>query len=149
MKPFLLLPLSLALLSGSLLSQVMPREQLIDAVREFKRFFKKYPKPAQRVEAVMSLESIDCPEAVDTPVAFEIAIDVLGDGTTDTIGLLAKVEGGEFIREAGTDSNPFDVSTETERTGVSFTVSMGGGGPTEPTEPTEPAGLPEPPAAVP
>ncbi len=64
MKPLLLLPLSLALLSGSLLSQVMPREQLIDAVREFKRFFKKYPKPAQRVEAVMSLESIDCPEAV-------------------------------------------------------------------------------------
>ena len=40
------------------------RARMLDEVREFARFFKKYKQLAQKIEAVLALESTDCPEAV-------------------------------------------------------------------------------------
>jgi HEAT repeat protein len=40
-------------------------EQKLEMVKEFKRFFRKFTEPAQRVEAVLSLERADCPDAVE------------------------------------------------------------------------------------
>ncbi len=44
------------------------REQKLDAVKEFKRFFRKWKGTAERVESVLDLKRADCPEAVDALV---------------------------------------------------------------------------------
>ena len=44
------------------------REQQLDAVKEFKRFFRKWKGTAERVEAILDLKRADCPEAVDALV---------------------------------------------------------------------------------
>ncbi len=44
------------------------REQQLDAVKEFKRFFRKWKGTAERVESVLDLKRADCPEAVDALV---------------------------------------------------------------------------------
>jgi hypothetical protein len=50
--------------------------------------------------------SVDCPEALDTPVAYSIEVEIAPPLGTPRIGLLAKIE-ADTIREAGTDDNPF------------------------------------------
>lgn len=45
--------------------QAKTYEQKLDSVKEFRRFFRKYKEVAQQVEAVLALETDDCPEAVD------------------------------------------------------------------------------------
>ncbi len=56
--------LALALLSAAPATG-QTREQKLDAVATFKRFFRKWKETAQRVEAVHELSRADCPEAVE------------------------------------------------------------------------------------
>ncbi len=58
------LALAILVLAGAP-AAAQTREQKLDAVAVFKRFFKKWKETAQRVEAVHELERADCPEAVE------------------------------------------------------------------------------------
>ncbi len=61
--PLLLLCFSFALIAQPLAAQSL--EQKLEMVKEFKRFFRKFKKPAQRIEAVLALDHADCPDAVE------------------------------------------------------------------------------------
>lgn len=52
------------LLTAPASAQGKTYEQKVDAVKEFKRFFRKYREVAQQVESILALETDDCPEAV-------------------------------------------------------------------------------------
>ena len=53
----------LPVLSTPLAAQT--REERLDAVQEFKRFFRKFKTVEEQVEAVRTLEGMECVEACD------------------------------------------------------------------------------------
>jgi hypothetical protein len=52
------------LLPASLYAQVTDREEIVEAVKDFKRLFKQFKQGAERREAVMTLATYESPEAV-------------------------------------------------------------------------------------
>ncbi|MFQ5506208.1 MAG: HEAT repeat domain-containing protein [Planctomycetota bacterium] len=54
--------LALCLFDSAGLAQTY--EQKLDAIKEFKRFYRLYKEPEQKVEAIFALEDADCPEAI-------------------------------------------------------------------------------------
>ena len=59
----------------------------LDTIRDFKKYFKKYKEPAQRVEAVLALDGIDLPETVDT------LLPLLKDADPDVVEAVLRVLG--------------------------------------------------------
>ncbi len=83
--------------------------------------------------------TVDCPDALDTPVDYEIEVEITVEHAAPRIGLLAKIE-TETIREAGTEDNPFDVDGDAVYTDVAFDVSLSVGGGGTPVDPGEGGG---------
>lgn len=114
------------LLAAPGVAQNSDREARLDAVREFERYFKKYKEEAMQVEAVMTLEGNECPEAAATLIdllshkepgvrdaaltvlsgysqqsTFQTLIDELPDERNSEVQAIAiKVLGGSRIRAA-------------------------------------------------